>query len=133
MEQIDKSLGLLSIARKAGKLQIGEDAVSAMAAEHRARLILLAADAGAAALRHVRMQTEGTRQRFLVLNYDKQTLGAALGRPPVAEAAFTDVSLALAFVKTLENPDPELLADLEARVSRVKARASAGKRSKRKA
>ncbi|MBQ1372363.1 MAG: hypothetical protein IIY70_05470, partial [Oscillospiraceae bacterium] len=55
---------------------------------------------------------------------DKQSLGAALGRQTVAVAAFTDVSLALAMVKTLqpETVDPELLRDLEQRVSRVKAR-----------
>ena len=130
MEQHDKTLGLLSIARKAGKLQTGEDAVGAMTAEHRARLIVLASDAGAATLRRVRMQTEGTRQRFLVLNYDKLTLGAALGKASVAVAAFSDVSLALAFVRTLDQPDPGLLAELDQRVARVKARADAGRRGK---
>ena len=130
MEHNDKTLGLLSIARKAGKLQTGEDTVGALTAEHRARLILLASDAGAATLRRVRMQTEGTRQRYLVLGYDKLTLGAALGKASVAVAAFSDVSLALAFVRTLEQPDPELLADLERRVARVRTRASAGKHSK---
>ena len=130
MEQNDKTLGLLSIARKAGKLQTGEDAVGAMTAEHRARLIVLASDAGAATLRRVRMQTEGTRQRFLVLNYDKLTLGAALGKASVAVAAFSDVSLALAFVRTLDQPDPALLEELGQRVARVKARADAGRHGK---
>ena len=118
----DKTLGLLSVARKAGKLQTGEETVGAMIFERRARLIVLASDAGAAAVRRIKAQTEGTRQRYLQLGYDKETLGKALGRPSVAVAAFTDVSLALAFVRTLEAPDEELLADLEQRVARVKAR-----------
>ena len=130
MEQKDKTIGLLSIARKAGKLQTGEDAVGVMMAEHRARLIVLASDAGAATVRRVKAQTEGTRQRWLVLDLDKQTLGAALGKASVAVAAFADVSLALAFVRTLEDPDPELVADFEKRVERVKSRAESGKRSK---
>ena len=125
MEQrIDKTLGLLSIARKGGKLQLGEESVGALQAEKRARLTILASDAGAATVRRIRQQVEGTRQQVLVLPYDKQSLGAALGRQTVAVAAFTDVSLALAMVKTLqpETVDPELLRDLEQRVSRVKAR-----------
>ena len=75
-------------------------------------------------------QEASSRQRWLVLDLDKQTLGAALGKASVAVAAFADVSLALAFVRTLENPDPELVADLEKRVERVKSRAESGKRSK---
>lgn len=127
---VDKTLGLLSIARKAGKLQTGEDAVGAMLAEHRARLVLLAADAGSATVRRVLAHTEGTRQRVITLAYDKQTLGAALGRPSVAVAAFTDVSLALAFARTLPEPDAALMADLEERVRRVKDRAENGRHTK---
>jgi len=126
----DKTLGLLSIARKAGKLQTGEDSVGAMLAEHRARLVLLAADAGPSITRRVRTQIEGTRQRVITLAYDKQTLGAALGRPSVAVAAFTDVSLALAFARTLPEPDAALMADLEERVRRVKDRAENGRHTK---
>ena len=126
----DKTLGLLSIARKAGKLQTGEETVGAMIYERRARLIVLASDAGAATVRRVKAQTEGTRQRYVQLGCDKQTLGEALGRPSVAVAAFTDVSLALAFVRTLEAPDEELLADLEQRVSRVKARRGTNSRKR---
>lgn len=123
-QQIDKTLGLLSIARKGGKLQLGEESVGVLLAEKRARLTVLASDAGVATVRRVRQQAEGTRQRVLVLPYDKESLGAALGRQTVAVAAFTDVSLALAMVKTLQpgTADPELLSDLERRVSRVKAR-----------
>ena len=124
MEQQDKSLGLLSIARKAGKLRTGEETVGAMAFEKKARLILLASDAGAATVRRIRSQVEGTRQRVLILDYSKEALGQALGKPSVAVAAFTDVSLALAFVRTLPQADPELCADLERRVDRVKARRS---------
>ena len=130
MEQhnVDKTLGLLSVARKAGKLQTGEETVGAMIFERRARLIVLASDAGAAVVRRVKTRIEGTRQRYLQLSYDKQTLGLALGRPSVAVAAFTDVSLALAFVRTLENPDEALVAELEQRVARVKARRSTNAR-----
>ena len=125
MEQTnDKALGFLGLARKAGKLQTGEETVSALLAEKRARLTVLADDAGEAVARKVRGLAEGSRQRIIRIPYDKLCLGAALGRPSVSVAAFSDVSMALAFVKVLPagTADPELLEDLERRVARVKAK-----------
>ncbi len=125
MEQTkDKVLGLLGIARKAGKLQTGEETVGAMLAEKRARLTVLSSDAGEAVTRKVRSLAEGSRQKILKIPYDKLTLGASLGRPSVSVAAFTDVSMALAFVKALPagTAPAELTEDLERRVDRVRAR-----------
>ena len=125
MEQaVDKALGLLGLAREAGKLQTGEESVGVMLTEKRARLTLLAEDAGEAVSRKARGLAEGTRQRVLKIPYDKLRLGAALGRPSVSVAAFGDVSMALAFVRALPEgtADPELLEDLERRVARVKAK-----------
>lgn len=121
---VDKALGLLGLARKAGKLQTGEETVSVMLAEKHARLTVLANDAGEVVTRKIRGLAEGSRQRILQIPYDKLSLGAALGRPSVSVAAFADVSLALAFVKALPEgtASPELLEDLERRVARVKAR-----------
>ena len=121
---VDKALGLLGLARKAGKLQTGEETVSVMLAEKHARLTVLANDAGEVVARKIRGLAEGSRQRILRIPYDKLSLGAALGRPSVSVAAFADVSLALAFVKALPEgtASPELLEDLERRVARVKAR-----------
>ena len=125
MEQTqDKALGLLGLARKAGKLQTGEETVCAMLAEKHARLTLLADDAGEAVARKVRALAQGSRQRALTIPYDKLRLGAALGRPAVSVAAFADVSMALAFAKALPagTAPAELLEDLERRVARVKAK-----------
>ena len=122
-QEQDKAIGLLGLARKAGKLQTGEETVSAMLIEKHARLTVLARDAGEAVSRKVRGLAAGSRQRILTLPYDKLTLGAALGRPVVSVAAFSDVSFALAFIKALPaGTDPELIEDLERRVARVKAK-----------
>ena len=121
-QELDKAIGLLGLARRAGKLQTGEETVSSMLAEKHARLTVLASDAGEAVARKVRGLAAGSRQRVLTIPYDKLTLGAALGRPVVSVAAFADVSLALAFVKALPEgtADPALTEDLERRVARVK-------------
>ncbi len=125
MEQAnDRAIGYLGLARKAGKLQTGEESVGALLAEKRARLTVLAEDAGEAVCRKIRGLAAGTRQNVLKIPYDKLTLGAALGRPSVSAAAFSDVSMALAFVRALPEgtAGPELLEDLERRVARVKAK-----------
>ncbi len=125
MEQIqDKAIGLLGLARKAGKLQTGEESVAGLLLQKRARLTVLARDAGSAVARKARSLAEGTRQRVLEIPYDKQTLGAALGKQSVSVAAFADVSMALAFAKALPagTAPEELLEDLERRVARVRAK-----------
>ena len=125
MEQTqDKALGLLGLARKAGKLQTGEETVGSLLLQKRARLTILAGDAGSAVARKMRGLAEGTRQRVLEVSYDKLTLGAALGRQSVSVAAFADVSMALAFVKALPpgSAEPALIEDLDRRVARVKAK-----------
>ncbi len=125
MEQTtDKALGLLGLARKAGKLQTGEESVGSLLLQKRARLTVLASDAGSAVARKVHNLAQDSRQGILEIPYDKLTLGAALGKQSVSVAAFADVSMALAFVKTLpaERVPAELLEDLERRVARVKAK-----------
>ena len=125
MEQAkDKAIGLLGLARKAGKLQTGEETVGTMLLEKHARLTVLASDAGEAVSRKIRSLAEGSRQRVLKIPYDKLSLGAALGRPSVSVAAFADVSMALAFAKALPTgtADSELMEDLERRVARVRAK-----------
>lgn len=120
----DKSLGLLSIAKKGGNIVLGEEQVGAVARAGRARLILLAADAGAHTYRRAKSFIAGTPQPMLQLSYDKDTLGDALGTTSCAIAAITDVRLAQAFVKTLGAPEKyaELLQDLDVRVQRVEKR-----------
>ena len=123
MEQ-DKSLGLLAISRKGGNLALGEEAVGAAARAGRARLVLLAGDAGPHTVRRAKSFVAGTSQLLLTLAYDKDTLGDALGITSCAVFAITDVRLAQAFVKTLGEPEKyaDLLQELDVRVKRVEKR-----------
>ena len=120
----DKSLGLLAISRKGGNLALGEEAVGAAARAGRARLVLLAGDAGPHTVRRAKSFVAGTSQPLLTLAYDKDTLGDALGITSCAVAAITDVRLAQAFVKTLGEPEKyaDLLQELDVRVKRVEKR-----------
>lgn len=123
MEQ-DRALSLLSLSRKGGNIALGEEAVGAAARAGKARLIIVADDASDHSLRRVKGFVAGTRQPYLQVPFDKDTLGSALGTTTCAMAAITDVRLAQAFVKALGAPEQhaELLADLSVRVERANKR-----------
>lgn len=125
MEQT-KALNLLSLARKAGRIEVGESPVAICTRAGKARLTLVAADASDHTLRRVRSLVSGTDQPWLRVAYDKDQLGSALGRSAVAVASLTDPALALAFVQALapESQPPELLAQLEERTAKAKQRES---------
>lgn len=123
MEQ-NRSLGLLSIAKKGGNIVVGEEQVGAVARAGRARLMILASDAGDHTYRRAKSFVAGTTQPLLQVPFDKDTLGDALGTKVCAIAVLTDVRLAQAFVKTLGEPEKYagLLKDLDVRVQRVEKR-----------
>lgn len=129
----NRSLGLLSLSRKGGNLAIGEEPVGAAARASRARLVLLASDAGGHTVRRAKSFVAGTAQPLITLPFTKDELGDALGVSSCAMAAITDVRLAQAFVKTLGEPEKyaQLLQDLDVRVKRVEKRREEEKAHKR--
>ena len=81
---LPKPLRLIGLARRAGKLICGSDAVKDAAG--RAKLIFIAADAG----QNVRREAERYGKRIVVLPYSKEELGHAAGRGQCAVAAVID-------------------------------------------
>lgn len=120
----NKALGLLSLARKGGNVEAGEEPVGAVCRANRARLVLLAADASDHAVRRVQSYVSGSKQPYLQLPYSKAELGNAIGRTECAMVALTDVRLSLAFVKALGEPERHaaLLEELGSRSRRVTIR-----------
>ncbi len=129
----NRSLGLLSISRKGGNIVLGEEQVGAQARASRARLVLLASDAGGHTVRRAKSFVAGTAQPLITVPYTKDELGDALGTTSCAIAAITDVRLAQAFVKTLGEPEKyaQLLEELDTRVKRVEQRRAEEKAHRR--
>lgn len=132
MEQ-NRSLGLLSISKKGGNIVLGEEQVGAQARAGRARLVILASDAGGHTVRRAKSFVAGTAQPLLTVSFTRDELGDALGTTSCAIAAITDVRLAQAFVKTLGEPEKyaQLLSDLDVRVKRVEQRRAEEKAHRR--
>ena len=121
---MDKALNYLSLARKAGRIELGEEPVGAGARAKKARLILVASDAGDHSWRRAKSFVAGTEQLCMKVPFTKDQLGEAIGRTSLAMAAFTDPALALAFVKALGNPEKykEALESLDKRTKRIRQR-----------
>ena len=121
---MDKALNYLSLARKAGRIELGEEPVGAAARAKKARLILVASDAGDHSWRRAKSFVAGTEQICMKVPFTKDQLGEAIGRTSLAMAAFTDPAIALAFVKALGDPVKyqEALESLDRRTKRIRQR-----------
>jgi ribosomal protein L7Ae-like RNA K-turn-binding protein len=100
-------LHLVSIARKAGKLEVGEEPTAAAARARQAKLILVAKDATDNTYRRVRHFGEAGNVTWVSTPYTKAELGGAIGRSAVAMLAVMDMGLAAAMVRGLAQDDPE--------------------------
>ena len=121
---MDKALNYLALARKAGRIELGEEPVGGAARAQKARLVVVAEDATDHTWRRAKSFVAGTEQICLKVPFSKDQLGQAVGRSALALAAFTDPALALAFVKALGQPDryKTELESLENRTKRIRQR-----------
>ena len=100
-------LSMLGLAKKAGRVEIGEEPVGAAARAKKARVILVAQDAGPSSQRRAFSFAEAGACLCLTVPADKDALGRALGRTSVAMCAVTEIGFAGAVVKKLAAMDPE--------------------------
>ena len=133
---MDKALNYMALARKAGRIELGEEPVGAAARAQHARLVVVASDAGDHSWRRAKSFVAGTEQCCIRLSFTKDEMGVAIGRTALAIAAITDVSLALALVKALEQPERHkdviaVLTEKEQRLKQRKKEANAHKRNVR--
>ena len=121
---MDKALNYLSLARKGGRVELGEEPVGAAARALKARLVVVASDAGDHTWRRAKSFVAGTDQICIRLPYTKDEVGQATGRTSLAIAAFTDPALALAFLQALPGSERYAaeLESLQIRTKRVQQR-----------
>lgn len=126
---MNKALNYLSLARKAGRAELGEEPVGAAARALLAHLVVVASDASDHTWRRAKSFVAGTKQQCLRLPVTKDEMGMAIGRTSLAIAAITDVSLALALVEALEQPERyrETLEILSTAASRAQQRSKEAK------
>ena len=104
---MNSMLHLLGIARKAGKLELGEEPTGAAARARQAKLILVARDAADNTFRRVRHFADAGNVLWVSVPFTKAEMGSAVGRTSCAMLAVMDPGLAAAMVKKLAAEDPE--------------------------
>ena len=97
--ELESLLGLIGLARRAGKLAVGEALTAELVTAGRARAIFLAQDAGEATRRKV--MRHDARVPVFVLPCGKETLGRAVGFSDCAVCAMSDIGMAQAAAKKL--------------------------------
>ena len=102
---MDKALNYLALAKRGRLVELGEEPVGAITRTGKGYLVVVASDASDHTWRRAKSFVAGTEQQCLKVPFTKEELGFVVGRTSLAIAAFTDVSMALAFVKGL--PDQE--------------------------
>ena len=121
---MNKALNYLALARKGGRAELGEEPVGAIARAGKAYVILVAGDASDHTWRRAKSFAAGTEQQCVRLSCTKEEMGFAIGRTSLAIAAITDVQLALALVKSLDEPEKhkQTLEVLTAKAEKAKKR-----------
>lgn len=124
MHNDQRALNYLGLARRGGNLAIGEEPVGIACRGCHARLMILAKDAADNTFRRARSFAASGKPPIIRVPYTKEELGNALGVNACAIVALTDVQLALAFVKSLEEPEhyAQLLVTLQTQSDRVTKR-----------
>lgn len=94
-------LRLLGLARRAGSLVAGSEAVKSAARSGSLRAVVFARDASANAVRRIEplLDRQGVQSSACG---DRTALGAALGKAPVAVVGVTDPALASAVLRSLK-------------------------------
>lgn len=100
------ALRLLGLARRAGAVAPGTEAVRRALRDGEALLILMAEDASSVQMKKIRtMQDDGSIPRVTL--GDRATLGAALGVAELSVVAVTQASLANRLIEELEGSEDE--------------------------
>ena len=130
---MDKALNYLSLARKGGKVELGEEPVGDITRALKGHLVLVASDASDHTWRRAKSFVAGTDQQCIRVKFTKEELGFAIGRTALAIAAFTDAALALAFVDALDEPEKNAASRevLQEKVNKAKKRQAEAKAHQR--
>ena len=133
---MDKALNYLSLARKGGMAELGEEPVGAITRAGKGYLVLVASDASDHTWRRAKSFVAGTEQQCIRVKFTKDELGFVIGRTSLAIVAITDVQLALAMVNALGEPEKykaaiEVLIQKSQKAKKRQAEAKAHKRNVR--
>ena len=121
-------ISLLGLARRAGKLEIGDEAARSACSHGTARAILLAGDASDRTCETFEFIAESANIPHISVAETREEIGNALGKRPCAVVAICDTGFSAAIIKKLaaENEEAKaILPTLEKKAERAASRKKA--------
>ena len=116
------ALGLLGLAHKAGKLEIGEEPVGASCRARHAKAVLLASDAADNTIRRAQRFSQTAKVPCVQGPFSKAELGWQLGRTSCAVLAIADNGMAASLLAKLAQEDPEQFGDAARQLEQAAAK-----------
>ena len=98
---MNPGLGLIGLARKGGRIEMGEEPCGSACRAGRAAAVFTACDAADNSLRRASGFAKLAQIPHFTLNFTKEDLGAACGRNSLAMFAVCDFGLALTIAQRL--------------------------------
>ena len=118
-------LQYIALAKKAGMLELGEDAAKALVKSGKARLMFVCADTSPGAKRRADGYVFECGTPLIEAPYRKEEVSAATGRPGCSMAAFRDLGLAASFASALRAEYGERYREIAEALEDRRASASA--------
>ncbi len=103
---MDKFLSLLGLARRAGRLTLGFDAVCSSAAKKESRLILTASDVSEGTVRKLKNHLGECQTDIREIPYNQTDINAAIGKP-VRIISINDSGFSASLLELLDNGNGE--------------------------
>ncbi len=125
------AVDFLGLAKKAGRLESGEESVGIAARAGKAKVILTASDAGRSTLVRAENAARAAKCPVVPVPATREELGALLGREVVGIAAVTDIGFASAFIDKL-SAETEGLEEVRAALDAQNERAMERRRELRR-
>jgi len=98
---MNRSLALLGMAKKAGRLAVGGEATAGAARRGEAKLIITASDASDSSVRRAKANAETSGVPHIAVPFTMFELGTTAGRGSPGTIAFLDKGLADGFMKKM--------------------------------
>ena len=124
---MDNILHMMGLAKRAGRLEVGEEPVGAVCRARDCRLIVVARDAADNTFRRVRHFADVGQCLWISVPFTKEELGFAVGRSSCAMLGVTDIGFAETIAKKLAAIDPEKFTKTAEQLA-VKAQRAAQRR-----
>ncbi len=125
-------LGLLGLARRAGKLGNGDEAVKGACSRNLAKLLLVASDASDRTKATFKSIAESFELPCITVSETREEIGNALGKRPSAIVAVCDTGFSAAIAKKLSAESESARAALPSLEKRAKRSISRKKTNRNK-